>query len=598
MWTFDYPPTEFIAETYGFTPDDSWFEKARLGSLRLPNCTASFVSPYGLVMTNHHCGRGSVAQVAQENEDLLNDGFVSASLEEERAVPGLYVDQLVAIQDVTEEVFAAVENAETDAEKASARQETIAAITERITEEAGGSDAGVVVQVINLYNGGRYSAYTFKRYADVRLVMAPELQLGYFGGDTDNFTYPRYALDMTYFRVYENDQPYEPEHYFKWSKEGASQGDAVFVIGNPGSTLRLETMAQLEWRREVQEKAIVDLLNTRIASLMSHYEDNPSPALLNQIFGLRNAQKLYTGRVKGLNDPVIMAKRADTERQFLADLEARYGNLESDVQVPYLTVIDDLASIVDQKRELAAEFSAFIAMQPGGNLASATLGRATVARAYLNQKEAGAGPEQLQPIADQLTSISQDSAIDKLFLANRLADFKKHFGDDDPIVQGILNGLSPDDAAATITENSVFSYADRLNSALESGEFPTDDPALNVANLIADRLQDFQSAFAGLGAQETELNAQHGRARFEIYGTERPPDATFSLRIADGIVSPMSTMEPKRRLLRRSSDCITDTMPIWLLTLEMSGFCQNAGSIHLPRSTCRQNSILFRQTIS
>ncbi|NND72292.1 MAG: S46 family peptidase [Rhodothermales bacterium] len=538
MWTFDYPPTEFISETYGFTPDNGWFEKARLGSLRLPNCTASFVSPHGLVMTNHHCGRGSVAQVAMDGEDLLNDGFVSSSLDEERAVPGLYVDQLVAIQDVTDEVFAAVEDAETDAEKASARQEAIAAITNRITDAAGGADAGFVAQVINLYNGGRYSAYTFRRYSDVRLVMAPELQLGYFGGDTDNFTYPRYALDMTYFRVYENDEPFEPEYFFQWSKEGASLGDAVFVIGNPGSTLRLETMAQLEWRRDVQEKAIVDLLNSRIGSLMSYYEDNPSPALLNQIFGLRNAQKLYTGRVKGLNDMVIMAKRADTERQFLSDMDAKFANMDADVQVPYLTVINDLANIVEQKREFAAEFAAFIAMQPGGNLSSATLGRASVGRAYLNQKDAGATAEQLQPYVDQMSSMTQDPTIDKLFLANRLADFKASFGDDDPIVQGIMKGMSPAEVAESITSNSVFSDAAKLMEAMENDGIPADDPALGVANMIADRLQAFQSAFAGLGAQETELNAQHGRARFEIYGTERPPDATFSLRIADGVVSP------------------------------------------------------------
>jgi hypothetical protein len=145
-------------------------------------------------MTNHHCGRGAVAQVAAEGEDLLSNGFVSSSLAEERPVPGLYVDQLIAIEDVTTEVFSAVEQAETDAEKAAARQEAVAAITQRLSDE---NDDSKIVQVVNLYNGGRYSAYTFKRYSDLRLVMAPELQLGYFGGDTDNFTYPRYALDMT-----------------------------------------------------------------------------------------------------------------------------------------------------------------------------------------------------------------------------------------------------------------------------------------------------------------------------------------------------------------------------------------------------------------
>ncbi len=538
MWTFDYPPIDHLSETYNFTPDAAWFEKARLGALRLPNCTASFVSPHGLVMTNHHCGRGSVAQVSMEGENLLDDGFMSKSLEEERAVDGLYVDQLVAIEDVTDEIFAALDGQETDAEKASARQEAIEAATARITEAAGGEAAGVVVQVINLYNGGRYSAYTFRRYTDIRLVMAPELQLGYFGGDTDNFTYPRYALDMTFFRVYENGEPYEPEHYFKWSAEGSEEGDEVFVIGNPGSTLRLLTVAQLEWRRDVQEKAILDLLNSRIQELMAYYDENPSPALLNQVFGLRNTQKLYNGRVKGLNDPVIMAKRADTERQFLEDLREKYGEtVTEDVAVPFFTLIDDLARIQEQKREYAAEFGAFLAFLPGGGLTSGTLGRAMLANAYLSQMAAGAAADALAPVREQLAGIEQDPGLDKRYMIARLNDFVTYFGADDPGVQAVMQGRTAEEVATAVLEASALTSSEKAMAALDAGTLTKDDPAIQVIMPFLERQQNFQSAFAGLGAQEQELNAQHGRARFEIYGTTRPPDATFSLRIADGVVS-------------------------------------------------------------
>jgi hypothetical protein len=538
MWTFDFPPVDELQAAYGFAPDEAWFEKARLGALRLPGCTASFVSPHGLVMTNHHCGRGAVAQVAGPGETLLDDGFTTASLEEERPVPGLYVDQLVGIEDVTDEIYAALEGMETDAEKASARQEAIQAAQARVLEAAGGPDAGFVVQVINLYNGGRYSAYTFRRFTDLRVVMAPELNLGYFGGDTDNFTFPRYALDMTFFRVYDEDgTPYEPEHYFKWSADGSREGEPVFVIGNPGSTLRLETVAQLEWRRDVQEKTLLALLNSRIEALEAYYEENPSDGLRNQIFGLKNAQKLYTGRVKGLNDPVIMAKRADTERQFLEDLEEKYGDrISEDVDVPYLTLVDDLASIQDQKRQYTAEYQAFLSMGSGSALASATIRRALVARAYLLQlAETGAANAQLQGQIESMPS--QDPGLDRRYIAARIREFVAGFGETDSAVQEVLGGSTPDEVAAAVMEGSALVSGESAAAALADGSLSLDDPAIRLVAPFAERIQAYQSAMSGLMAQEAELNAQHGRARFEVYGTTRPPDATFSLRIADGVVS-------------------------------------------------------------
>ena len=539
MWTFDYPPVEHLRETYNFEPDAAWFEKARLGALRLPNCTASFVSPYGLVMTNNHCGRGPVAQVSEPGENLLDNGFTASSLDEERRVEGLYVDQLVAIEDVTDEIFAALEGMETDAEKAEARREAIQAATDRLTKESGGEETGFVVQVVNLYNGGRYSAYTFKRYGDLRLVMTPELQLGYFGGDSDNFTYPRYALDMTFFRVYEDGEPFEPEHFFKWSENGSTEGDVVFVIGNPGSTLRLETVAQLEFRRDVQEKAILALLDSRIKAMEGYFEENPSDALRNQIFGLKNSQKLYRGRVKGLNDPVIMAKRADTERRFADDLEARYTNaVSADVPVPYLTLADDLARIQEQKREYAAEYGAFLSFQPGSALASATLQRAALAYLYLQQKQASVSAAVLEQLEAQILGLPvQDEELDRRLAEARIRDFVTYFGESDPGVQQMLDGDTIEHRAMHVLHHSDLADIQKLQAAFDDETLSMEDPAIAVVAPFMSRRREFQSAFAGLQAQESELNAQHGRARFEIYGTAIPPDATFSLRIADGVVS-------------------------------------------------------------
>ena len=531
MWTFDFPPLDYLKEAYNFEPDADWFEHARLSALRIPGCTASFVSPNGLVMTNHHCGRSHITSVMQDGETLVDDGFYAPSISEERPAPNMYADQLIAIADVTDEVYAALEGMETDAERAEARQAAITSIQERIAREAGGEEAGVHVEVIDLYHGGRYSAYTFHRYTDVRLVMAPELQIGYYGGDPDNFTFPRYNLDVTFFRVYDDDgNPLQTENYFPWSAEGVEAGDAVFVIGNPGSTFRLETVAQLEFRRDAREPAVLNFLSTRAAALQSFMDEHPDdpgvPTMRDLAFSLLNSEKLYQGRVKALNDPMVMARRADTERQLReaiaadADLGARYGD-----------VIDQMAEVQQGKMELGGEFGAFLAIT-NPNLSSATMRRAMLAHAYLNAPEQAQGQirQQLEGIADLAPSLEED------FLALRLEDFTNYLGADLARVIGTMDDQSPMAAARQIIDNSALGSAERTQAALESGALSGDDLAVKIAAAFAQSLQDFQSGFAGFTAQETEIASALGRARFDVYGTAIPPDATFSLRLADGVV--------------------------------------------------------------
>ncbi|HMB90435.1 MAG TPA: S46 family peptidase, partial [Rhodothermales bacterium] len=442
MWTFDYPPTDYLAETYQFKPDESWFTSARLGALRIPGCTASFVSAHGLVMTNHHCGRGATAAVSQPGENLLEEGFYATSLAEERRADNMYADQLFAIEDVTDEVYAALENAQTDAERAQARQDVIEQIQTRIGEAAGGEDAGMHVEVISLYHGGRYSAYTFKRYDDVRLVMVPEVEVGYYGGDADNFTYPRYVLDMTFFRVYENGEPYETLHYFQWSEAGVEEGSLVFAIGNPGSTYRLETVAQLNYRRDVREPTVLHFYRSRADALQDAYDGMPEgegkSELQNQIFSLRNGQKLYEGRVRALNNEMIMARRADTERQLReainadASLQAEYGNL-----------IDEMVAVQAQKAELGPEYGAFLLIS-NPNFSSATLQRAILAYRYLTEQQSGATDEALARMREQLLAVTdQPESIDKGLLTIQLADMEWYLGENHDIAQNALDGQEP-----------------------------------------------------------------------------------------------------------------------------------------------------------
>ncbi len=536
MWTFEYPPTDYLREIYDFAPDPTWFERARLGALRLPNCTASFVSPNGLVMTNHHCAREGVSAVSTADEQLLDEGFYARSLDEERRVEEMHVDQLIEIIDVSDEVFGKLESATTDMERARMRDDVTEAIAERMSEERGGEEAGIVVEIISLWDAARYSAYVFQRYSDVRLVMAPELRLGQFGGDPDNFTFPRYSLDMSFLRVYgEDGNPLQSENYFEFAARGVSERDLVFVVGNPGSTNRLQTVAQLEFRRAVEDRAVLDFYSSRARALQAFYDKSPEEGeaidLRNTIFSLLNSKKVYEGMLAGLHDPVIMAKRRDAERSFVAAIES-----DPALASEYGGLVERLAEIQTEKARLAPEFGAFLAL---GNpdLTAATLMRGLWGLQYAAGSRSGAPADALEQVKEEILSVGeQPTGMQEVLLAERLRDFQRHFGQDDPTVQGVLRGGTPESAARTIIAGSVLSDSAGAAAAVESGSLTLGDPAIEAVSAFLRRYGTYVGAIQDLSDQEDEVAAALGRARFEVLGTTIPPDATFSLRIADGVV--------------------------------------------------------------
>ena len=538
MWTFENPPTDYFTETYGFSAHEEWFQDARLGALRIPGCSAAFVSPNGLVVTNHHCIRGAVVRVTREGESLLDTGFYAATLDQERSIPNYYVDQLIAAQDVSDEIFDATDAAGSDAQRQEIRTRVIQEIEERLQAQHQGGEGTVRVEVTPLYNGGRYSAYTYRRYTDVRMVAAAELQLGFFGGDGDNFTYPRYALDFGFLRIYASDgEPLSNDHWFNWSQEGVEEGDVVFVIGNPGPTNRLNTVAQLEFQRDVSVAAQKAFLETRLFSMRDFYRENPalgdSMGLRNRMFGLSNSLKANTGRLEALKDPVIMARKADGEAKFQAALEAN-----PELQDSYGDLISRVAAIQEEKRGVGPEYAAFVSLG-SSSAESALLRRAISAATLLAAEEMGAPADTVEARKAALLEMEDlPRDLEEAFLRERLEDFLRYLGPEHPVTEAGLDGRSVEGAVSHLRTRSVLATRSRTAEALEAGGIPDHDPALVLARSIIPAYLSFQQTYGPLVSRERELAAELGRARYAVYGADVPPDASRSPRITDGVVRP------------------------------------------------------------
>jgi len=536
MWTFEYAPKEYFSETYGFDANDAWFERARLSVLRIPGCSASFVSPAGLVATNHHCVRGAVVRVTEEGESLLDDGFFAASLNEERRIPNYYADQLIAIYDVSDEVFAATDRVASDEEREQVREQTLETIEQRLLGEHAAVGDSIWVQMIGLYHGGRYSAYVFRRFTDVRMVAAAELKMGFFGGDPDNFTYPRYALDFAFLRIYDAEgNPYRPQHYLRWPAQGVEPGDPVFIIGNPGSTNRLRTMSQLEYQRDVAVPVLKRFLETRLAALREFYEVETVIAegmgLRNMMFGLSNSLKASTGRLTALEDPMILARKADAERQLVAEIRA-----SAELRARYGTLFDRMAEVQRGKRRMAAENGAFFALG-NSRFESAILRRAMAATEYLQAQANGADQGTLDSLRALVADIPDPpQSLDHSMLLLRFKDFERYLGPDHMIASLALRGHSPVAAATSMREQSVLGSQESTAAALESGSLTANDPAVMLAAAFMPALGEFRQAMGPLNREEDRLESDLGRVRFEVYGRSIPPDGTFSPRIADGVV--------------------------------------------------------------
>ncbi len=535
MWTFDNPPIKLLMEKYGFKPTQEWLDHVRLASVRfMDGGSGSFVSPDGLVMTNHHVAVGQLQKISTPEKNYVATGFYAPTYADELKSSDLEVNVLVSMKDVTARVNAAVKKGMSDQDALKAKEAVIAKI-----EKESKDKTGLRSNVISLYHGGEYWLYRYKKYTDVRLVFAPERQAAYYGGDFDNFTYPRYDLDVAFFRVYENGKPIKSDNYFKWNKEGASENELVFVSGNPGSTDRLFTYAQLEYQRDFYYPMVLNLIKSWIAVLRDYSKKGPEQErrALIQIFGLENAKKAMTGEYQGLLDSTLMRNYHEQEKALRAKIAAN-----PELQKKYGDAWTTIETLMSSSRErIASQFYQGIFGCQLAGFANTIVRYVAEVKKPDSERLAGYHDAQLENLKFGLFSpapIYKD--MQEANLAWSLGLSLKGLGRDDPFVKTVLGDKSPEEAAKYLVENTKLQDVDFRKKLIEGGEKAVakcTDPfivlARNLDPILRKNIEWNKEHVQSVFDVATEKIA---KARFDIYGKDIYPDATFTLRLSYGTV--------------------------------------------------------------
>lgn len=531
MWLFNDLPVQLLKEKYGFEPTPEWSEHLMKASVRFNvGGSASFVSSNGLVLTNHHVGSDTLAKLSSKDRDILQDGYLARSLGEELKAPDLELNQLINIKDVTEEVKRAVRPEMTLADANLARR----AVIEKIEKEA--TDAsGLRSNVITLYGGGRYHLYQFKRYTDVRLVWAPEQAIAFFGGDADNFEYPRYCLDACIFRVYENDQPAKIEHFLKWSDNGPADGELTFVSGNPGRTSRIFTVDALKFLRDVRLPYLLDFIRRREILLQQFSLQGKEQERLakDDLHGIQNSRKVRLGMLRGLQDPALIAGKQAHEQKLLEFIQSKPEMKD------FASAWKEIAAV---NQERAGQLGKGIAI----NSKLFGFAQTIVQMAAEDQKPSAQRLREYQDAGRESLKLQLFSdapiypELEKVYIADAIALMLEKRGGDDPICQLMLNGKSPTQRAAELVDGTKLldpafrkQLAEGGAKALESVQ----DPMLELADMLDDFVREERKVNEELEERERQAYAKIAEAKFAFEGTGVYPDATFSLRLAFGAVT-------------------------------------------------------------
>jgi hypothetical protein len=537
MWLFNNPPRKILKEKYQFDATDKWLEHVQKSSVRFNSGgSGSFVSADGLVMTNHHVGADALQKFGDKDHNYIRDGFHARTPAEEKRCHDLELNVLMSIEDVTDQVNAAVKADMSPEEAFVARRKIIAEIEKKSQDET-----KLRSNVITLFQGGQYHLYRFKRYTDVRLVFAPEQQIAFYGGDPDNFEYPRFDLDICFFRVYENDKPIHPKHYLKWSKAGAGEGELVFVSGHPGRTDRLDTMDELHYLRDRGFPYLLRRL-FRIEVLLSAYsarsEENARKAK-ELLFSVQNSRKARVGGLAGLLDPYIMAKK-DAAEKTLRDAIANDPKLKD--------ALGAWNAVAKAEKVRAAHVKDATMLENGIGFACQQFAIARTLLRAAEEKPKSNG-ERLREYTDSnLASLefqlfSEEpiyNDFEMLRLTDALTFLTEELGYQNELVQKVLAGKSPQQRAYDLISGTKLNDVNERKRLYEGGMKAIEestDPMIAFAKLVDPASRAVRKIMeTQVDEVKQQAYAKIAKAKFAVEGTNSYPDATFTLRLSFGVV--------------------------------------------------------------
>ena len=538
MWLFNAFPVAKVKAKYGFAPTQPWLDHVRLSSVRFNNGgSGSFVSGDGLTFTNHHVGAECIHQLSTGGKDYMKTGFYARSQTEEAKCPDLELNVLTEIEDVTPKVKAATKPGMSAAEAGQAQRTAMSDV-----EKDCATKTGLRCDVVTLYSGEMYHLYKYKKYTDVRLVFAPEFDAAFFGGDPDNFEYPRYDLDISFFRIYENDKPVHLDQHFQWSRAGVKEGDLIFVSGNPGSTGRLLTMSQLEFLRNVDYPARLESYTRRVNLLQKFATESPENARISQedLFGLQNSFKAVTGYLSGLRDQELMGKRAADEEKL-----KRFVNSDAKRKAEFGDPWSGISKSMQVQREIYLPLF-YVERRRGFNSTMAGYARDLVRGAEERQKPNGIRLREyrdsnLSSVEEHLFSTAPIyKTLETAELADSLAEMQQKMGADHPVVTKVLKGKTPDEVARDLISNTHLDDVAVRKQLWDGGVAAVNSSKDPMIVLMRDIEPDARTVRKFYDDQVESVARQDGaliaKARFSLGGLNEPPDATFTLRLSYGAV--------------------------------------------------------------
>jgi len=535
MWTFDNPPTKLLQEKYGFTPTPEWLDRLRLASVRFNDGgSGAFVSSEGLMLTNHHVGLACIQNVSTAERDYVKDGFYAPTRDQEVACPGYEVNVLIQIEDVTGRILGAVRPSMTDKEAGDARKAATATL-----ENDCNARTGLRCDVVKLYQGGEYHLYHYKKYTDVRVVFAPEQGIAFFGGDPDNFTFPRHDLDVSLFHAYENGQPVKPASYLKWSKAGASDGDLVFVAGNPGSTSRQDTLAELASERDVMLPSMLRWVEARLSVLRAYSARGPENERRAKaaIFGLENSKKAMDGRLVALQDEKAMGAKAAEEKALRARVAADPA-LARSTGDPWAAI-----AAVRKKADARQQEARYVGFGSSKLLLYAGQIVRLVAEVQKPNEVRleGFTDSSLASLKNRLYSRAPlFDDLEETTLTHQLQLAEAELGKAHPFVVAVLGGRPPAEVARALVSGSKLKDPAVRQALVDGGVAAVSastDPMIEVARKIDPLGRAIRKFWEDeVQAPITRSSEKIAQARWKTYGKTVSPDATFTLRLAYGTV--------------------------------------------------------------